>query len=114
MPRTACAPASCPRRRGRPRRVAQRPFPSMTMATCSPSSAPLSCEVLGIIKCEGKKISAVANGADQRFHVVDITFERLTALRGQAELRLRHSSLEPFLAHHVARVLELPGVHAQV
>src|SRR5579875_1552674 len=32
--RTACAPARCPAIRGSPRARAQRPFPSMMMATC--------------------------------------------------------------------------------
>src|SRR5215470_10918190 len=33
--RTAFTPSWCPATRGRPRRVAQRPLPSMMMATCS-------------------------------------------------------------------------------
>ena len=35
--RTAATPARWPATRGKPRRVAQRPLPSMMMATCNPS-----------------------------------------------------------------------------
>ncbi len=45
--RTASAPARCPAARGSPRRVAQRPLPSMTMATWK--------EVLCFIKLSRKK-----------------------------------------------------------
>jgi len=35
--RSAATPARCPAMRGNPRRVAQRPLPSMMIATCNPS-----------------------------------------------------------------------------
>src|SRR2546428_7938308 len=50
--RTAFAPARWPAGRGKPRRVAQRPLPSMIIATCMPS---LDCKVLCIIKFFQKK-----------------------------------------------------------
>src|SRR5262245_953674 len=53
--RVAAMPASCPAERGRPRRVAQRPLPSMMMATCS---FPFRSEVLCIAESPGKKNSS--------------------------------------------------------
>src|SRR5713101_6907622 len=50
--RTAFAPARWPAGRGKPRRVAQRPLPSMIIARCMPA---LDCKVLCIIKFLPKK-----------------------------------------------------------
>ena len=52
--RAASTPARCPAERGRPRRVAQRPLPSMMMATCSPLcqiflfSRPAACHLVDL------------------------------------------------------------------
>src|SRR5436189_1540287 len=54
--RTASAPARCPAVRGSPRRVAQRPFPSITTATCSAALA-LVFKLLCIAKFLPKKFS---------------------------------------------------------
>src|SRR5262245_29847958 len=53
MRRTVSTPAGRPAARGRPRRVAQRPLPSMMMATWKWS---LWSGVLCIVKLPGKKI----------------------------------------------------------
>src|SRR5262245_26864447 len=54
--RTASAPARCPATRGSPLRVAQRPFPSITTATCRAFSAPDS-KLLCITKLPHKNFS---------------------------------------------------------
>src|SRR5256886_14510007 len=74
--RTASAPARWPAVRGRPRRAAQRPLPSITIATWR--------EGLCDIKLRLKKNSASAmpGGADQRLHVVQVALQR-AATRSQ-------------------------------
>src|SRR5881394_49637 len=106
--RTASMPARWPAPRARPRRVAQRPLPSMMIATCR--------EVLCFIKLNLKKksVSPRAGGADQRFHVVEIALQRAPAMRGEAILGLGHAPGERLHAGHVLRFLELARVHAQV
>src|SRR2546426_7025292 len=54
--RTASAPARCPAVRGSPRRAAQRPFPSITTATCS-GALGLAFKLLCIAKSLPKKFS---------------------------------------------------------
>src|SRR2546426_282966 len=107
--RTASAPARWPAARGRPRRVAQRPLPSMTMATWR--------EVLCVIKRSRKKKnprSARARCANQRFHVVEVALERPPAEGGESVFRLGDSGLERLVACNVFRVLELARVHAEI
>src|SRR6266516_911758 len=98
-----------PAARGRPRRVAQRPLPSMTMATWR--------EVLCVIKRSRKKKnprSARARCANQRFHVVEVALERPPAEGGESVFRLGDSGLERLVACNVFRVLELACVHAEI
>src|SRR2546423_4449937 len=106
--RTASAPARCPEVRGRPRRVAQRPFPSMTMATCK--------EVLCVIKLSRKKKvrSACARRANQRFHVIEVALERPPADGGETVFGFGDAGFERLLAADVLRVFELARVHAEV
>src|ERR1051325_6289903 len=89
--RTASAPARWPAARGSPRRVAQRPFPSMTIAT-----------------------AACPRRANQRFHVIEVALERPPAEGGEAVFGLGNAGLERLVARDIARVLQLARVHAQV
>src|ERR1700694_173210 len=107
--RTASAPARWPAARGRPRRVPQRPLPSMMIATWR--------EVLCLIKSFRKKkepLSARACGTDQRFHVVEIALERPPAEGGEAVFRLGDAPGERLGAGDVFRVLEFARMDAQV
>src|SRR6266550_2609331 len=107
--RTAAAPARWPAARGRPRRVAQRPLPSMTMATWK--------EVLCFIKSPAKKKmtpSACARRANQRFHVIEIALERPPSEGGESVLRLGDAARERLVAGDVARVLQLARVDAEI
>src|SRR5580692_5477369 len=116
MRRADSAPARCPAERGRPRDVAQRPLPSEMMAMCKPGvsgnlgfSVMMSCVVRCCIlftsfSAAGKVIqttlyrkvhlqknlplSALAGGADQRLHVVQVAFQCAPARCCQAILRL--------------------------
>src|SRR6266508_2963691 len=107
--RTAAAPARWPAARGSPRRVAQRPLPSITIATWK--------EVLCFIKRSRKKrewMSACARRANQRFHVIEIALERPPAEGGESVLRLGDAPGERLVAGHVARVLQLARVDAEI
>src|SRR5258705_12475555 len=109
--RTAAAPARWPAARGRPRRVAQRPLPSMTMATWK--------EVLCFIKSPAKKKSplsacAGARRADQRFHVIEIALERPPAEGGESVFGFGDAALERLVARDVLGVLELARVDAEI
>src|SRR5437762_11037661 len=100
--RTASAPARWPAARGRPRRVAQRPLPSMTMATWK--------EVLCFIKSSRKKKESTSAGAcraDQRFHVVEVALERPPAEGGESVYGLGDAPIERLVAGDVLRVPEL-------
>src|SRR6185436_13772928 len=115
--RTAFAPARWPATRGSPRAFAQRPLPSMIMATCIPAGATI-LKVLCITKSTGEKKgrgpSAVADGLDDDLHVVQVAPQRAPPLVGQPELGAGDAALERLGALHVAGLLELAGVHAQV
>src|SRR5438128_11625109 len=106
--RTASAPARWPAVRGRPRRAAQRPLPSMMTATWR--------EGLCDIKLRLKKnsASAVPGGADQRLHMVQIALQRAATRGREPVLGLRDASLERLGAHDILGRFELPRVHAQV
>src|SRR6266487_1433118 len=107
--RTAAAPARWPAARGSPRRVAQRPLPSMTMATWK--------EVLCFIKSPAKKKmtpSACARRANQRFHVIEIALERPPSEGGESVLRLGDAARERLVARDVLGVFELPRMDAEV
>src|SRR6476620_4436389 len=85
--RTARAPARCPADLASPRRSAQRPLPSMIIATCIALSS--FCSV------------------DQRFHMLEMAREHAFALRRKAVLGLRHACRELLSACNVAGILEL-------
>src|SRR5712691_10455025 len=106
--RTAPAPARWPATRGRPRRAAQRPLPSMMIATC--------IEELCGIKSVLKKIpgSPLTGDANERFHVVQVVLQGTPAGARQPVFGLRDPSFERLRAGDVRRLLELAGVHAQV
>src|SRR5271157_4297144 len=102
--RTASAPARCPALRTRPRLVAQRPLPSMMMATCRPHCKALY-EVLCAIKYnlqKKDKLLSLAGGANQSFHVVQVSFQRPAARRGQAVVGLGKALVKIFAARNVA------------
>src|SRR5438034_658586 len=58
--------------------------------------------------------SALARGANERFHVVEIAFEGSTTGRRDGVLRLRHTSLEGLRARDVLRLLQLAGMNAEI
>src|SRR5213076_1725364 len=105
--RTASAPARWPATRGRPRRVAQRPLPSITIATCRE-------ELCGIKSVLKKNASPLTGGVNQRFHVVQVALQRAPPGSGEPILGLRNPSLERLRASDVLRLLEPARVHAQI
>src|SRR5258705_9750921 len=109
--RPAAGPAGWRATRGRPRRVAQGPLPSMTIATWK--------EVLCFIKPIRKKKTPpsacpAASRVDQRFHVIEIALERPPAEGGESVFGLGNAPLERFGADDVFGILELARVHAQI
>src|SRR5580692_6581229 len=108
-------PARCPSERARPREEAQRPLPSRRMATWSWVCG-TNFKVLLFIEYPGKIFCSLtlACDADQRFHVVQIFFERAATCCRQAIFRLWHAPVEGFGAAQVACVFQLAGVDAQV
>src|ERR1700681_2908416 len=87
--RNASAPERCPATRGSPRAAAQRPLPSMMIAACRQS------EVLCDIKNDSKKRGLpFPDGLDQRFHVIQIFFQRPPPGVGQTILRLGHAAFK--------------------
>src|SRR5208282_3950992 len=140
MRRTAATPARCPSDRGNPRDAAQRPLPSSRMATCNFVSG-ITVKVLLFIKyqCEpflfwccyhldlintlnalipgkdSKKTPlALARGANQSLHVIEIFLQGPPPGRRQAVFRLGQPVGEGFCARDVASVLEFPRVDAQI
>src|SRR2546422_3202972 len=105
--RTASAPARCPATRGRPRRLAQRPLPSITIATWRE-------ELCGIKSVLKKNASPLSGGVNQRFHVVQVALQRAPPGGGEAILGLGNPPLERLGARDVLCLLEPARVHAQV
>src|SRR5216110_916240 len=105
--RTASAPARWPATRGRPRRVAQRPLPSITIATWRE-------ELCGIKSVLKKNASPLTGGVNQRFHVIQVALQRAPPGGGEAILGLRNPPLERLGARDVLRFLEPARVYAQV
>src|SRR6185312_12151368 len=97
MPLPALAPWTWPALRGIPRRCAQRPLPSMMIATCRVIARSRSPRRL-----------------DDRLDMLEIAVERLAAHGRQPVLRLRPPSGEGFGALDVACLLELARMGAQV
>src|SRR3954468_7828700 len=58
--------------------------------------------------------SALARGANERFHVVEVSFEGATTSGRDGVLRLRHASLEGFRARDVLRLLQLARMDAEI
>src|SRR6266545_2512160 len=108
--RTACAPARWPAARGRPRRVAQRPLPSMMIATWRE----VLCFIKSVLKKRDDVGLALTCGADQRFHVIEVALQRPPPRRGEPVFGFGHASRERLGAGDVLRLLELAGVHAEV
>src|SRR6185437_7261184 len=103
--RSASAPARWPSKRGSPRAAAQRPLPSMMIAMC---------RELCFIKYMGKFFLSVARGANQRFHVGEVAFERVAAAGGEPVFGAGHAAFEFFLDGDVAGVFQLAGVDAEI
>src|SRR5271157_2772553 len=51
---------------------------------------------------------------DQRFHVIQVAFQRPAPPGGQPVFRFGQPPVKRFCAHDVVRLLEFPSVHAQV
>src|SRR5512147_1390516 len=103
--RTAVAPTRWPAVRSRPRRSAQRPFPSMMIAVC---------RELCVIKYVLEKKLPSARGVNQGFHVIEIPLQRPAAGSGQAVFGAGRAALERLGAGDVVGVLELARMHAEV
>src|SRR5512146_409830 len=113
--RTTSAPARCPAARERPWRVAQRPLPSMMIPTWMPAGG----EAAGWPGFIGSRLPfgtapAVPHGTDQGFHVVEVMLECLASRGAQPVFRAGEAPLEGLGAGYVPRLLELPGVDAEI
>src|ERR1700691_4434561 len=113
--RTDSTPARCPSERARPREEAQRPLPSRRMATWS-WDAGTNVKVLLFIEYPGKIFCGLtlARDADERFHVVQIFFQRAAADSCQAIFRFRHAPGEGLGTAQIAGIFQFAGMHAQV
>src|SRR5262245_49103265 len=117
--RTRSAPRSWPKLRGLPRASAQRPFPSITTATCA---GPDLRRVLFIAKRragarrarQASERLARAGCPDQSLHVIEIAFERAAAGGAQAIVGAGRAAFERLLADDVAGLLELARVQAEI
>src|SRR5437867_10302389 len=105
--RTASAPARCPATRGRPRRLAQRPLPSITIATWREEL----CSIKSVPK---KNASPLSGGVNQRFHVVQVALQGAPPGGGEPILGLRNPPLERLRASDVLCLLKPARVHAQI
>src|SRR5262245_37539878 len=137
--RLASAPARCPADLGRPRDVAQRPLPSVIMATWSEASGlaggalRICCKTtcwtamlvpspprrpphlqMTLYNKVRREKKLAARSPDQRLHMVQVALERLPARRCQPVLRFRQPPVKRFLAEDVIRLLQLARVHAQI
>src|SRR5260370_39344501 len=108
--RTERAPAWWPAVRGRPRRAAQRPLPSMMIATCGE----VLCLIKLILKKKDGPRSALARRADQRLHVVDVALQRAPPGGREPVLCLGYAASKRLHARDVGSVLQLARVHAQI
>src|SRR3984885_1140400 len=113
--RTDSTPARWPSERARRREEAQRPLPSSRMATWSCDGG-TNVKVLLFIEYPGKIFCGLtlARDADERFHVVQIFFQRAAAGRGQAIFRFRHAPVEGLGTAQIAGIFQFAGMHAQV
>src|SRR5690242_20434219 len=109
--RTAFAPSTWPAVLGRPRFVAQRPFPSMMIATCIGVAESF---VLQSKWVKNFATSGPARRLDHRFDVLEVAMQRFASRGGDAVLGLRAAALERFRALDVTRFLELARVRREV
>src|SRR5580704_16352058 len=94
--RTAAAPARCPAARGRPRRLAQRPLPSIIMAAWIISWSRLTVSLpASFFHC-----------LNEGFHVVQVLLQRLAAGVGQRVLGLGHAAFKALGATDVPGLLQ--------
>src|SRR5271156_4100412 len=96
--RTAFAPSAWPAGRGRPRCGAQRPLPSMMIATCMRAGSALGAP----------------RGFDHRLDMLEVAQQRLAADGGNAIDGLGSTRLERLRAFDVAGFLQLARVRSQV
>ena len=61
-----------------------------------------------------RSLLALACGADESFHVIEVPLERSPSECRETILRLRHAAFERFRAGDVLRLLELSRVHAEI
>src|ERR1700722_3930937 len=94
VPRTAFAPSMCPAVRGSPRCVAQRPFPSMMIATCMGLSA--------------------SRRLDDRLDMLEVAQKGLLTHRRDAVLGFGSAGLEGLRAHDIAGFFKFARMGAQV
>src|SRR5262245_32600360 len=93
--RTASTPARCPARRGSPRARAQRPLPSIAIATWKPCGQVLvMAKYLPMEEGSRSRRTAPLGRADQRLHPDEVVGERPAPGRRQAVLGARHAALE--------------------
>src|SRR5215472_16461266 len=125
--RTASPPALCPDILASPLALAQRPFPSMMIPTCSPfelSAYDVPHKALCIIKLQSKKNSreqravliapAVSSSPNESLHMIKVAFEGAPPGRGQAIISLWQAAFEVFVAGNVTGFLELSRMNAEV
>src|SRR6267378_522486 len=139
--RAASAPARWPAERGRPREVAQRPFPSEMMATwrrwvrsmagCTTGiSRTVSCCMSMFFLRRGGQAannfvlqsavtnffghSTLAGGTNKRFHMIEIALKCLAARGHQAVLRLRQAPVKGLGANDVIGFFQLARMNAQI
>src|SRR5215472_839721 len=77
-------------------------------------SAATCCSVLYAVKCEAKKFLPFAGRANQRLHMIQVTFERSPAGCGQTVFRLRQPSVKRFGAEDIIRLFQFSCMHTQV
>src|SRR5437867_478974 len=112
--RRASAPARWPAVRGRPRAAAQRPLPSMIIATWRPGCPPVDKDLCITEFFPTKKALSAARGPDQRFHVLQVMFESLAAGGCQLVLGAGNATFESLVGSDVARILQPASVRADV
>src|SRR5438045_3785555 len=115
--RTASAPARWPARRGSPRAVAQRPFPSMMMPTWSPDlwlRKELCIVKFGLKKILCACLLALPHGADECFHIVQVALQRLPPLPCEPVFGARHAAIKVLGTGDVACLFQLARVDAQI
>src|SRR5687768_17297850 len=119
--RAVRAPSMWPVGRLLPRLTAQRPLPSMMIATCRPgalsSLCSVACATLPLGRAErvrSIRLLVLTRRMNECFHVIEVSLDCAASLGRQPILGPRHAPLERLGAAHVVRVLELARVDAQI